>query len=160
MHLSKKLIVAIVAIAAIAAGTTAYPAIPDVNGVIHGCYDPKTGALRVLDTPTNGFSLSCAPKEAGLTWSQQGPKGDRGDKGDKGDKGDTGPSDGYAVLAAQPLDPVVTLAFNSTVVAKLNLPAGKYLVSAKVWLRSDDSIGSNNTRKLHLPDAHLAFPHP
>jgi hypothetical protein len=155
MHLSKKLIVAVIAVAAIAAGTTAFAAIPDAGGVIHACYDSKTGALRLLDTPTNGFSLSCAPKEAGLTWNQQGPKGD---KGNKGDKGDPGPSDGYAVLTAQPLDPVVTLTVGSSkVVATLNLPAGKYLVSAKAWLRSDDAIGSNNTCKLNLPNGGFDF---
>ena len=148
MYLSKKLVVGLVAIVAVAAGTTAFAAIPDGNGVIHGCYDTKTGALRVIDTPTNGFSLSCAPREDGLTWSQQGPKGDRGDKGDKGDPG---PSDAYAVLAAQALDPVVTLSLDAKVVASLSLPAGTYLVSAKAWLRSSDPIGSNNTCKLNLP---------
>lgn len=146
MYVSKKLIAGIVAIVAVAAGTTAFAAIPDSGGVIHGCYDTKTGALRILDWPTNGMSLSCAPKEGGLTWNQQGPAGP---KGDKGDQGDPGPSDAY--VAATAPGAAISLDYSAKVVASISLPAGKYLVSAKAWLRSTDSIGSNNTCKLDLP---------
>jgi hypothetical protein len=120
MYLSKKLIAGIVAIVAIAASTTAFAAIPDGSGVIHGCYDTKTGTLRVIDSGSNGFSLSCAPKEAGLTWNQQGPKGD------------PGPSDSY--VATWP-----TLQLNpgeNVDVAKLTLPPGKYLLFGKTYAES------------------------
>src|SRR5919205_2464407 len=126
MYLSKKLISVIVAIVAIAAGTTAFAAIPDENGVIHGCYDTKTGALRVMNYSVNGPSASCAPKEAGLTWNQQGPPGP------KGDKGDPGPSDGWGVQTGVKLIPN-TGGFVELPGGLTQLPAGAYLVSGSAW---------------------------
>jgi len=99
MHLSKKLTAGIVAIVAAAAATTAFAAIPDAGGVIHGCYKktaPSQGSLRVVDTAK---SEACGNNETPLTWNQQGPQGPQGVKGDtgpqgpqglKGDKGETG----------------------------------------------------------------------
>jgi hypothetical protein len=121
MYLSRKLIAGIVAILAVAGGATALAAIPDGNGVIHGCYDTKTGALRVLDWPTNGMSLSCAPKEGAVTWNQQGPKGDRG------------PSNAYWKGGV-----ATTLTANAwTTVTTRTLPPGRYVTSAKVNLKAN-----------------------
>ena len=77
MHGSKKLIAVAVALVAIAAGSTAFAAIPDGGGVIHGCYDKNSGQLRVTDTDTN-TPKSCTSKEAALAWNQQGPAGPSG----------------------------------------------------------------------------------
>jgi hypothetical protein len=151
--MQRKLVAGIVAILAVAASATAFAAIPDENGVIHGCYNTKSGALRVTNTSVNGPSLSCANTETGLNWDQTGPAGPQGvpgAQGAPGPKGDPGPSDAYVALAAGPYDPVVTLSLGAKVVATLNLPAGKDLVSAKAWLHIADA--SNNTCKLNLPN--------
>jgi hypothetical protein len=71
---------AAVAVVAIAAGTTAYAAIPDGAGTIHGCYDKSSGALRVTDSTTN-TPKGCSTNEIALDWNQQGAKGDQGDPG-------------------------------------------------------------------------------
>ncbi len=48
-------------------GGIAAASIPDQQGMIHGCYNNDTGALRVIDTP----SFSCDPDlESELTWVQ------------------------------------------------------------------------------------------
>lgn len=70
----------------LAAGGIAYAAIPDSNGVIHGCYLKKIGMLRVIDTATQ----QCSSLEVAISWNQTGPQGVKGDKGDKGDPGDKG----------------------------------------------------------------------
>src|SRR5215216_1351689 len=52
---------------------------------IKGCYDNKTGALRVLK------SGSClVPKETPISWNALGPQGPPGPQGPQGAKGDTG----------------------------------------------------------------------
>ena len=65
---------AIVALLTVAGGV-AYATIPDSNGVIHGCYDSKSGALRVIDPST---SQTCLNKETAVTWNQTGPQGPAG----------------------------------------------------------------------------------
>jgi uncharacterized protein YjbI with pentapeptide repeats len=92
-RIARPAVVAAVSVAAALAVTTAVfasiPAtIPDATGVVHGCYNKTTGALRVTDS-------SCARGEKKLSWNQkgiQGPKGDPGLQGAKGDKGDPGPA--------------------------------------------------------------------
>ncbi len=94
--------------------------IPGANGLITGCYDQKSGNLRVV-----AAEQECNHKEAVLTWSQtgqQGPKGDKGDPGPqglqgipgeqglqglKGDKGDPGPQglQGAPGIAGAPGEP-------------------------------------------------------
>lgn len=85
---------AVFAVAAILGGV-AYAAIPDGNGVIHGCYDSTNGNLRVIDPSVS----KCRTSETSLNWNQtgpagavgpQGPIGPVGPQGPKGDKGDTG----------------------------------------------------------------------
>ncbi len=50
----RRVIIAVAAAVAVAVaitgGALAYASIPDANGVIHGCYTVKGGALRVIDT--------------------------------------------------------------------------------------------------------------
>src|SRR3954462_5811881 len=68
-------------------------AIPDSNGVIHGCVLPS-GNLRVIDSA----SEACKGNAASLDWSQTGPRGPAGPagpagpQGPKGDTGATGPA--------------------------------------------------------------------
>ena len=50
-HARRNVVAYLALVAALAAaGGVAYSSIPDAQGVIHGCYDDTTGALRVIDT--------------------------------------------------------------------------------------------------------------
>jgi hypothetical protein len=53
-----------------AAGSIAWASIPDAGGVIHGCFDTSTGALRVIDTDRGD---TCSQSEQSLDWNQRGP---------------------------------------------------------------------------------------
>ena len=70
-----------------AAGIAA-AAIPDGNGVIHGCYVPKIGVVRVIDTAKG---QTCTSVETALNWNREGRKGDTGATGPSGPAGATGP---------------------------------------------------------------------
>ena len=52
----------------------AVASIPDANGVIHGCYLKKTGALRVIDTTKR----HCTRDENRIRWNARGPQGPSG----------------------------------------------------------------------------------
>jgi hypothetical protein len=78
--------VAMGAVAVLGIGTSAVmAAIPDGQGVIHGCYGRLAGELRVV-----GANEDCHRLETALTWNQQGPKGDIGMTGPTGARGLTG----------------------------------------------------------------------
>jgi len=139
----KKLTLTLVGtIAALTLGSIAWAAIPAGNGVINGCYDKASGALRVTDTATN-TPKGCSNKEAALTWSQQGPKGDPGLPGPKGDKGDPGTSHAYTTVGSG----VITATSNfGTKIKELGIPAcqlcfnypgDSYVFSAKLIARAD-----------------------
>jgi hypothetical protein len=59
----------------LATATVAVASIPDGSGVIHGCRDNKSGALRVIDTDRG---QTCRSGETTLTWNQAGPQGPAG----------------------------------------------------------------------------------
>ena len=65
------------------AGGVAVASIPDGSGVFHGCYNKKSGQLRIIDSP----SASCRHNEIAISWSQTGPPGIQGLKGDPGAQG-------------------------------------------------------------------------
>jgi hypothetical protein len=60
----------------------AQAAIPDRNGVIHGCYQQSLGALRVVNDPT-----ACRIGETPISWNQTGPRGLTGLQGPQGAQG-------------------------------------------------------------------------
>lgn len=62
----------------LATATVAVASIPDSNGVIHGCRDNKSGALRVIDSDKG---QTCKSGETALTWNQSGPQGPAGISG-------------------------------------------------------------------------------
>jgi hypothetical protein len=157
---SKGSILALALLGAMAAVGVGYAAIPSANGVIHSCYNASSnpsGQLRVIDSDAGA---KCAKNEKALDFNQQGPKGDKGDKGDaclatdpacvgpqgeKGDKGDPG-APGAPGPASAPFY-AITLPFDDAIgyehretktVATLNLPAGRYALSAPLRLRNDD----------------------
>jgi hypothetical protein len=57
-------------------GGIAYAAIPDSDGVIHGCYGNSNGQLRVIDE-----GHTCKNNETALDWNNQGAQGDPGEPG-------------------------------------------------------------------------------
>jgi hypothetical protein len=129
--------------AALAAGGVAYASIPDSSGVIHGCYLPGIGLLRVYD-PQSAIFHKCGPKEKQLDWNQVGPAGPAGPSGlsgaagptgPQGPKGDTGPqgpagadglSHGYYATNTYTVDNISM----QIVVGLSDLPAGTYAVFA------------------------------
>lgn len=124
-------IVVLGALAAVAASVS-YAAIPSLNGTIHACLDSK-GALKVIDVETGG---TCAADKKLLTWNQRGSQGDpgpQGSQGIQGPQGASGPSDAYVERA--PDLGLAGLWYPSTV-ASVDLPAGKYVIFAKVWLHN------------------------
>lgn len=142
------------------AATGVYASIPDGGGVVHGCYQKITGALRVIDP---GKGQKCSGTELGLTWSQagppgvtgqQGPTGQRGPTGDNGQQGlsgmtgatgpsgaegATGPSNGYfdhpniGYAMGNPGENIVVT------LAQLSLPAGSFVATAKAYFVNTNS---------------------
>lgn len=85
---TRRVTVAVAAAVVVAvAGGVAYATIPDSGGVITGCYNNKTGALRVVDADAGA---DCLPAETPLRWSQQGPSGPTGPAGPQGPPGGSG----------------------------------------------------------------------
>ncbi|HMQ02488.1 MAG TPA: hypothetical protein PKD26_01045 [Pyrinomonadaceae bacterium] len=77
------------AAAVIISAVIAFANIPGANGVIHGCYDTSTGAVRVIDFEAGA---KCRiPGEAALNWNQTGPQGPQGPAGPQGPIGFQGP---------------------------------------------------------------------
>lgn len=68
--------------------TVASAAIPSLDGSINGCYESRTGLLRVIDAEAGA---ACTSREQGIRWNQQGPKGDTGAQGAAGPEGVAGP---------------------------------------------------------------------
>ncbi len=92
------------AVATVAVGAGAgYAAIPSSNGTVNGCYEKKTGILRVIDKDAG---KSCLSFETPIGWSVQGPPGATGAPGEKGATGADG-NDGVSVTSTQvaPGDP-------------------------------------------------------
>lgn len=60
--------------------------IPDSTGTIHGCYETYSGALRVIDAPTQ----QCVAGEVAIFWNQTGVQGPQGIPGATGAAGAAG----------------------------------------------------------------------
>jgi hypothetical protein len=85
-------------LAAVVGGTAwiATAAIVGPDGTINACYQPKNGALRVVDVGQH-----CDKGELSLQWNQQGPKGDPGSAGSQGVAGATGPAGAMGLTGPQ-----------------------------------------------------------
>jgi len=84
--------------------------------VFHACVTSKNGAIRIVSA-----SARCAAGQHKIFWNQAGPRGRTGPKGAPGP------------VAAFEKQVVLSIFLNSsseTTVASLNLPAGKFVVSA------------------------------
>lgn len=80
----KTLVLAAALITVVTVAVAATAAIPDANGVIHGCRNTKTGVLRVIHTDKG---QTCTKDETALTWNQTGPAGPAGPAGRDGVSG-------------------------------------------------------------------------
>jgi uncharacterized repeat protein (TIGR02543 family) len=93
---SRSRFVVLAALVLLAGSGVAVAAIPGGDGAIQGCYDVKSGDLRVID-PSAG--QECSKKERPIGWNAQGPTGPQGLPGQDGAKGDPGePGPGLASL--------------------------------------------------------------
>jgi hypothetical protein len=125
---ARRNVVAYVALGAAlgAAGGVAYSSIPDAQGVIHGCYDNTTGALRVIDTDASGV---CRGGETALDWNQQGQPGPTGHTGVPGPAGPPGAALTYGKSASGPV--ALPSPGQPKTIATLVVPGGSYAIFAK-----------------------------
>jgi hypothetical protein len=88
-HPSRRALVLSVATLALALGAgVAYATIPaSGSGVISGCYEKRTGILRVIDTEAG---KNCTSFEMPISWNKKGDTGNPGAQGERGPKGDPG----------------------------------------------------------------------
>ncbi len=73
----------------------------DSGGVIHGCYNPTTGAMKLR----TGATCPATGMKTPISWNSQGVQGVQGDKGDQGTSGMPGEDaqlTGASVYAAGP----------------------------------------------------------
>jgi hypothetical protein len=73
----------------VTAGGIAYATIPSTGGVISGCYEKRTGLLRVIDAASG---KTCMSFETPISWNQKGEQGLPGVQGEKGERGPQGPT--------------------------------------------------------------------
>ena len=121
--------------------TAVQASIPDVSGVIHGCYNTSlahgnpTGGLRVIDTSRPDGH--CTSWEGSLDWNQTGPTGATGPTGP------TGPAalaDIYNADCSGVCDGVSVGNQVKTIWSK-TLPAGSFYVTGKVVV-NDSAAGT------------------
>jgi hypothetical protein len=109
--------------------TTAWAAIPDSDGVIHGCYNTKHGDLRVIDTETG---QACDELETALPWNQTGPQGPQGEQGPEGPQGPQG-LPGLAIGYEGTRIPIgFAVPGEYTEIGHITLPGGFHMVYATV----------------------------
>ena len=107
----------------LAAVGVGYAAIPGAGGVINGCYDKGSGALRVVDE-----GVACKSKETALSWNQQGQPGapgapgQPGGPGEPGAPGEPGPA---GALGYETIAPSTQLGAGQWVIGTFFCPAGK-----------------------------------
>jgi len=109
-----------------AGGVASYSSIPDAQGVIHGCYDDSTGALRVIDTDASGI---CRGTENALDWNQHGQPGLTGHTGRQGPAGPAGVALTYGRSVAGPVE--LPDPGQVKTIASLTVPRGSYAIFAK-----------------------------
>jgi hypothetical protein len=127
--------VAAAAMLLVASVASESPAKTDV--VIHGCRSIRTGSLRVVDN-----SWDCRGNEQPLNWNQKGPQGPPGIQGAQGlpgPQGIPGPAGTSGVTGSayytESRTPM-TLDPSDSSILHLDLPAGRYVVSATVLVNN------------------------
>ena len=127
---SPAMVVALLAFS-VAVGGVAYATIPGPDGVIKGCYTPTGGApyqLNIVDQDAD-----CRSPSVLLPFNQRGPEGKTGPSGAPG------PSAAYTTAPVVPNGHVIPLGSKKKTIAKLSVPAGKYVAFAKANVLIHDS---------------------
>ncbi len=94
-------LLSLLAVGVVAAIVGVAAAIPDPNGVFDGCYNNRSGKLRVVEDPSE-----CNNRETATFWNQQGPQGLAGAPGTPG------VLDIYLRSVEQSFTPETTFQFN------------------------------------------------
>src|SRR6266550_3055622 len=81
-------VLTVAGIAVVAGAAAVYASIPGNDNVIHGCFNGKSGALRVIDPAVT----SCVKGEISLDWNRVGQAGPAGTAGPPGPAGASGPA--------------------------------------------------------------------
>lgn len=100
----------------VAGGIPALALIRSDPVVFHACVTNKTGAIKIVSASAN-----CAAGQHKIFWNQTGPRGLTGPKG---------PPGAAAGFETQVIVSKLLNASTETTVARLKLPAGKFIVSA------------------------------
>jgi hypothetical protein len=162
-------------------GVIALASIPGPDGVIHGCYKKSGGTLRVIDTTV----AQCDNRaEIPIDWNQTGPQGPQGPVGPVGPAGSqgiqgpqgvtgatgatgaTGPAGASGISEAYAGYGGSNDVTTAEVLVSKNVPAGSYVINAKVnGVNFDDdpqtlscSLSTGNTSSLRIDDGQAAFP--
>ncbi len=142
--MGKRTLVCSAAVTAVAVGSIAWAAIPTGAGVIAGCYEKMTGALRVIDSEAGA---NCRPSERALEWNQTGPQGPPGAAGTEvvGIRaiGSSQTPAGEVEVTARGTGPYGFPAAGEepTTVLSYQLPAGKYKLSTQIGVRKGSGSG-------------------
>jgi len=156
VHLAHRALAAGLTLAALASGARAQtpPTPPDPN-VVWACYVPTSGTVYRIKTTDTKESCS-SPKHVMFSFNQtgpQGPAGAAGAQGPAGPAGATGAQGPQGPAGSAGTEPAFFKALTADVntpgpaVLSLNLPAGAYVLMARVRLWSktfDDAEASLN----------------
>ena len=149
----------------------AFGAIPDSDGVIHGCHLKMDGGLRVVDTEAGE---TCRNGETDLVWNQTGPQGPQGEQGpagpqgqqdQRGPAGPPGPQGPPGAVAGYtgsrfPIGSVVPSTYTS--IGHITLPPGKFLISVSVTFSNpsaSDTLVQCESQELAFNQARLVLDH-
>lgn len=146
--MKRKTVVALAALAALAGATSiALATIPGANGVISGCYNKASGLLRVVDAEAGE---SCGAAEQAIQWNQTGPQGPPGPAGAPGTavvgfraiRTNQVPGGGVEITARGTGDfGFPAEGETASTVLRLNLPAGKYLLTTRLGVEKNGGAG-------------------
>lgn len=75
------------ALVVVLAASVAMAAVPSVDGTIHACREPRTGATITIDKEAG---KTCPSGWQAFSWNKEGPKGDTGPAGPPGAQGPPG----------------------------------------------------------------------
>lgn len=101
------------------AGSLAAASIPDSNGVIHACYKPSTGAVKIVVSASN-----CGKGEVHLSWNHTGPAGKDGRDGTDGQDGADGAPGNLALAGKQCPNGSFVTGFDAGGELQCGMPAG------------------------------------
>jgi hypothetical protein len=152
----------------------AWAAVPGAGGLISGCYEDRSGILRVIDAEAG---KNCRPDETAIGWNQQGPKGDigpqgppgvqgspgpqgeagpageqgeRGETGPAGPQGERGPSDAFVDDNGSAVQIDTRSERRALILLDMNVPSGTFVLWAKTSYLNLHTVGEQVTCWLYV----------